>query len=89
MNYDLQITCFRRIIFHGQYISLDLAWEMLKRKTHVVGRIRKNSRGIPKELAKKKVEVEQVREMVYNNKANFMYSFADKRLSKSRRSFSC
>ncbi|KAL1518182.1 hypothetical protein ABEB36_001844 [Hypothenemus hampei] len=46
----------RLVIFHNLWISLELAEELLKRKSHSIGMIRKNSRGAPKELETKQLQ---------------------------------
>lgn len=46
----------RLVIFHNLYVSLDLAQELLKRKCHSIGMIRKNARGTPKDLESKTIQ---------------------------------
>jgi len=46
----------RLFIFHNLYISLDLSQEIIKRKSHCIGLIRKKARGTPTELQSKKVK---------------------------------
>jgi hypothetical protein len=38
------------------YTSLDLAYELLKKETHLLGTVRKNRRGLPKKVTEKKLK---------------------------------
>ncbi|KAI5632386.1 transposase IS4 domain-containing protein [Phthorimaea operculella] len=58
MTFDCPITeeDIRTVATDNWYSSLELAYELLKKETHLIGTLRKNRRGLPKTVTGKKLK---------------------------------
>ena len=57
---DGLLDCGRRLFTDNFYTSIPLAENLIKRRTHMIGTIRKNRKGLPKEVREKKLKRESI-----------------------------
>lgn len=69
----------RTLVVDNWYTSLPLAETLLNRKTHLIGTIRKNRKGLPKELIQTKLKVGEVKAM-QNQRGISVIMWRDKRI---------